>query len=182
MGPPDEIEAHPSGWPHPFEKRSYRYVEGLGSDIHILFVDSAWSGEYPMDMDPAEKDALWKAPDQIMFFEQVGIRLAGCLIRTNGDRLIARPSSSAMTLSVSRTDPVVPPADRPSMLQRPPTSFGRIETLGIHIKAIEVNSGGPAGFVEFEIISKRGDVTIMRFIEDLSGFHSVDDRQISCPR
>src|SRR5438132_12447787 len=52
-GPADEIESHPSGGSYqrpieegggetstyPFEKWRYRYIEGIGSDINIEFVD-----------------------------------------------------------------------------------------------------------------------------------------------
>jgi len=72
LGPPDELESHPSGGSYqrpqeegggqtttyPFEKWRYRYLDGVGSDIVIEFVDKTMSGEYRMTMDPLEKDAL----------------------------------------------------------------------------------------------------------------------------
>ena len=75
-GPPDEIESHPSGGTYerpmeegggttstyPFEKWRYRYIEGIGSDINIEFVDPTMTGEYRMTMDPSEKDALLYVP------------------------------------------------------------------------------------------------------------------------
>ena len=75
-GPPDEIDSHPSGGSYnrpqaegggttstyPFEDWRYRYIEGLGNDINIEFVDSTMSGEYHMTMDPSEKDALLFVP------------------------------------------------------------------------------------------------------------------------
>src|SRR6266571_2678355 len=71
-GPPDEKDTHPSGGTYerppeegggttstfPFEQWRYRYIEGIGSDIIIEFVDPTMSGEYRMTMDPSEKDAL----------------------------------------------------------------------------------------------------------------------------
>jgi GWxTD domain-containing protein len=48
-GPPDEIEAHPSGAPHtpyPFEIWRYRHVEGLGDDLFITFRDRTKAGDY----------------------------------------------------------------------------------------------------------------------------------------
>jgi len=71
-GPPDEKESHPAGSTYqrpaeqgggttsvfPFEQWRYRYIEGIGADIIIEFVDSAMSGEYHMTLDPSEKDAL----------------------------------------------------------------------------------------------------------------------------
>jgi len=72
FGPPDEIEAHPSGGSYqrtpsegggttstfPFERWRYRYLADIGSDIGIEFVDASGSGEYRMTIDPNEKDAL----------------------------------------------------------------------------------------------------------------------------
>jgi GWxTD domain-containing protein len=75
FGPPDEIESHPSGGAYnrpldegggststfPFEIWRYRYIEGIGTDIRIEFVDKTMSGEYRMTIDPTEKDALLTA-------------------------------------------------------------------------------------------------------------------------
>jgi GWxTD domain-containing protein len=59
-GPADEIESHPSGGAstHPFEQWRYRFIEGMGTNIIIEFVDSTRTGEYRMTLDPSEKDAL----------------------------------------------------------------------------------------------------------------------------
>ena len=75
-GPPDEIESHPSGGSYerppeegggqtstyPFEKWRYRYLEGIGEDINLEFVDTTMTGEYHLSMDPSEKDALLYVP------------------------------------------------------------------------------------------------------------------------
>ena len=71
-GPPDEIESHPSGGSYerpaaegggttstvPFEQWRYRYIEGIGTNIIIEFVDPTMTGEYRMTLDPNEKDAV----------------------------------------------------------------------------------------------------------------------------
>jgi GWxTD domain-containing protein len=71
-GPPDEKDSHPAGGTYrrpaeegggttstfPFEQWRYRYIEGIGNDVTIDFVDSTMSGEYRMTMGPSEKDAL----------------------------------------------------------------------------------------------------------------------------
>ena len=71
-GPPDQRETHPTGGMYyrrnsegggststvPWERWWYRYIEGIGNDIEIEFVDPTNSGEYRMAMDPGEKDAL----------------------------------------------------------------------------------------------------------------------------
>jgi GWxTD domain-containing protein len=75
-GPPDEIESHPSGGAYerppeegggetstyPFEKWRYRYLEGIGEDVNLEFVDPSMSGEFHLTMDPSEKDALTNVP------------------------------------------------------------------------------------------------------------------------
>jgi GWxTD domain-containing protein len=87
-GPPDEKETHPSGGTYerpteegggttstfPFEQWRYRYIEGIGSDINIEFVDPTMSGEYRMTMDPSEKDALLYVPGAgLTMMEQMGM-------------------------------------------------------------------------------------------------------------
>jgi GWxTD domain-containing protein len=87
-GPPDEIEAHPSGGTYerpmeegggetstyPFEDWRYRYIEGVGNNVIIEFVDPTMSGEYHMTMDPSEKDALVYVPNAgLTLNEQMGI-------------------------------------------------------------------------------------------------------------
>ena len=75
-GPPDEIESHPAGGQYqrqpgegggststyPFERWRYRYLEGIGNEITIEFVDSCMCNEYRMSNDPNEKDALLHTP------------------------------------------------------------------------------------------------------------------------
>jgi GWxTD domain-containing protein len=87
-GPPDENESHPSGGSYerpmeegggttstyPFEKWRYRYIEGIGTDINIEFVDPTMTGEYRMTMDPSEKDALLYVPNAgLTMYEQMGL-------------------------------------------------------------------------------------------------------------
>ncbi|HSE96957.1 MAG TPA: GWxTD domain-containing protein [Blastocatellia bacterium] len=77
FGKPDQIESHPAGGPYerpsyegggststyPFEVWWYRYIEGIGSDIEIEFVDPSGSGEYRIARSPDEKDALLYVPN-----------------------------------------------------------------------------------------------------------------------
>jgi GWxTD domain-containing protein len=86
-GPADEIESHPSGGSYqrpadegggntstyPFEKWRYRYLEGIGNDVNLEFVDPTSSGEYRLTMDPSEKDALLYVPGAgLTFLESTG--------------------------------------------------------------------------------------------------------------
>jgi GWxTD domain-containing protein len=88
FGPPDEIESHPSGGTYerppeegggttstfPFEQWRYRYIDGIGNDVIIEFVDPTMSGEYRMTMDPSEKDALLYVPGAgLTLMEQLGM-------------------------------------------------------------------------------------------------------------
>ena len=60
-GPPDEKESHPSGNATsavPFEQWLYRWIDGVGTNVVIEFIDPEKTGEYRMTTDPSEKDAL----------------------------------------------------------------------------------------------------------------------------
>jgi GWxTD domain-containing protein len=75
-GKPDNIDSHPSGGQYdrpmeegggntstyPFEVWHYRYLEGIGDDIDIEFVDTCMCGDYHMTIDRSEKDALKYVP------------------------------------------------------------------------------------------------------------------------
>ncbi len=86
-GPPDEIDSHPSGGSYerpyeegggetstyPFEDWRYRYLDGIGTNINIEFVDTTMSGEYHMTSNPSEKDALTYVPGAgLTLSEQMG--------------------------------------------------------------------------------------------------------------
>jgi|GEM_PF-559054 len=51
-GPPDEKDSHPKD-AVPYEQWRYRYIEGIGTDIVVEFVDPGKSGEYRMSADPS---------------------------------------------------------------------------------------------------------------------------------
>jgi GWxTD domain-containing protein len=75
-GPPDSIESHPSGGSYqrpmeegggetstfPFEVWHYRYLEGIGENVDLEFVDTCQCGDYHFTIDRGEKDALAKVP------------------------------------------------------------------------------------------------------------------------
>ncbi|MGH9659642.1 MAG: GWxTD domain-containing protein, partial [Bryobacteraceae bacterium] len=103
FGPADEVESHPSGGSYerppeegggttstfPFEKWRYRWIEGIGTDIIIEFVDPTMTGEYRMTMDPSEKDALLMVPNAgLTLMEQMGLSSkVDRFNRTDGTRL-----------------------------------------------------------------------------------------------
>ena len=88
FGPPDEIDAHPSGGSYqrpmeegggetstfPFEDWRYRYIEGIGQEVNIEFVDSCMCGDFHMTIDRSEKDALKYTPNAgLTLYEQMGL-------------------------------------------------------------------------------------------------------------
>ena len=76
FGPADSIDSHPSGGMYerpmeegggetstfPFEVWHYRYLEGIGENIDIEFVDTCQCGDYHFTIDRSEKDALKYVP------------------------------------------------------------------------------------------------------------------------
>ncbi|MGH9682530.1 MAG: GWxTD domain-containing protein [Candidatus Acidiferrales bacterium] len=87
-GKPDEIDSHPSGGTYdrpaeegggetstyPFEDWRYRYLEGIGENVELEFVDPTMTGEYHLTSDPSEKDALTYVPGAgLTEMEQMGL-------------------------------------------------------------------------------------------------------------
>src|SRR5271163_820480 len=87
-GPPDEIDSHPTGGTYdrpmdegggstttyPWETWRWRYLEGIGENIILEFVDPSGSGEYHLTMDPSEKDALLHVPGAgLSLLESMGL-------------------------------------------------------------------------------------------------------------
>ena len=87
-GKADEVESHPSGGTYerpmeegggststfPFEQWRYRYLEGIGQEVIIEFVDTCMCGDYHMTMDRSEKDALLYTPGAgLTMYEQMGM-------------------------------------------------------------------------------------------------------------
>jgi GWxTD domain-containing protein len=109
-GPADEIESHPAGGTYerpmeegggetstfPFETWRYRYLEGIGQEVMIEFVDPCMCGEYHMTMDRSEKDALLYTPNAgLTMWESMGMANKSSRFTGNGiERLGAGPESS----------------------------------------------------------------------------------------
>jgi GWxTD domain-containing protein len=87
-GKPDSIDSHPSGGnyerpmdegggntsTYPFETWHYRYLQGIGDNIDIEFVDTCMCGDYHMTIDRSEKDALKYVPGAgATMYEQMGM-------------------------------------------------------------------------------------------------------------
>jgi len=87
FGKADSIDSHPSGGnyqrpmeegggntsTYPFETWHYRYLQGIGDNIDIEFVDTCMCGDYHMTIDRSEKDALKYVPGAgLTMYEQMG--------------------------------------------------------------------------------------------------------------
>src|SRR6185436_5446456 len=88
FGAPDENDSHPSPGPgvrdieegggnttfFAYERWRYRYLDGVGQDVIIEFVDKSMTNEYRMTWDPSEKDALLRVPGAgLTLYEQMGL-------------------------------------------------------------------------------------------------------------
>lgn len=76
-GKPDSIDSHPAGGAYtrtpeegggqtttyPWEVWHYNYLEGIGPNTDLEFVDPTGTGEYHLTIDPCEKDALKYVPN-----------------------------------------------------------------------------------------------------------------------
>jgi GWxTD domain-containing protein len=109
-GKPDETDSHPSGGTYerpmeegggetstfPFETWRYRYIEGIGQEVIIEFVDTCMCGEYHMTIDRSEKDALQYTPNAgLTLYEQMGMSNKSARFNGSGlERLGAGPDSS----------------------------------------------------------------------------------------
>jgi len=112
FGKADEVESHPSGGTYdrpmeegggttstfPFEQWRYRYIEGIGQEVIIEFVDTCMCGDYHMTMDRSEKDALLMTPNAgLTLWEQMG--MANKASRFNGgsmERLGVGPQATML--------------------------------------------------------------------------------------
>ncbi len=137
-GPPDEIEAMPAGGSynrpaeegggytsvHAFEKWRYRYLEGIGNDVVLEFVDPTGSGEYRLTMDPSEKDALLYVPNAgLSELEALGMASkVDRFTRTDGTRLPKTLFEPARMNQFERLELF-------AKVQRPPARFRDLEAV-----------------------------------------------------
>jgi GWxTD domain-containing protein len=111
-GPADEVDSHPSGGSYerpmeegggetstfPFEDWRYRYLEGIGQEVIIEFVDTCMCGDYHMTIDRSEKDALKYTPNAgLTLYEQMGMASKADRFSSGGlEQLGAGPMSSQL--------------------------------------------------------------------------------------
>ncbi|MGA9861520.1 MAG: GWxTD domain-containing protein, partial [Terriglobales bacterium] len=143
FGPADEIEAHPSGGTYqrpmeegggetstfPFETWRYRYIEGIGQEVIIEFVDTCMCGDYHMTMDRSEKDALKMTPNAgLTQYEQMGMANKSDRFSGGGmEQLGTGPMSS--TLQAQQFDRLEQFA---KLQSAPPVKFKDLEEIVSH--------------------------------------------------
>ena len=112
-GKADEVDSHPSGGTYqrpmeegggetstfPFEQWRYRYLEGIGQEVIIEFVDTCMCGDYHMTMDRSEKDALLYTPNAgLTMWEQMGMANKASRFTGGGtERLGTGPMSASQS-------------------------------------------------------------------------------------
>ena len=109
FGKPDSIDSHPSGGAYqrpieegggqtstfPFEVWHYRYLEGIGANIDIEFVDTCQCGDYHFTIDRSEKDALLRVPGAgLTQWEEMGMAKKADRFKGGGEALGLGPQSS----------------------------------------------------------------------------------------
>jgi GWxTD domain-containing protein len=150
-GPPDQIDAHPSGGSFnrpmeegggetstfPFEDWRYRYIEGIGQEINLEFVDPCMCGEFHLTVDPNEKDALLHTPGGGQtLYEQMG--LSSKTARVTGDPFAANAGPEQMIQNNSE--------------------FNKLETLA------KINTPPKVKFKDLEeVVSHKINVNLMPF-------------------
>jgi GWxTD domain-containing protein len=106
-GKPDTLESHTQGenYERPlaegggetktyaFEDWTYHYIEGIGENVELEFVDPTGTGEFHLTTDPSEKDALLYVPGAgLTLAEQEGMSSkAARFTNTDGTHLAPSP-------------------------------------------------------------------------------------------
>jgi GWxTD domain-containing protein len=181
FGKPDEIESHPSGGSYdrpmdegggqtstyPFEDWRYRYIEGIGQEVMIEFVDTCMCGEYHMTIDRGEKDALQHVPGAgDTLYEQMG--MASRADRMNGglETLGGGPfSQNLQSKEFDRLDTYA------KLMKPPPVKFKDLEEVVSHkisvnlmpfdVRADFIRVTGDTVLVPVTIQVKNRDVTFI---------------------
>jgi GWxTD domain-containing protein len=180
-GPADEIESHPSGGTYdrpmeegggttstfPFEDWRYRYLEGIGQEVIIEFVDTCMCGDYHMTLDRSEKDALLHTPNGGQtLYESMGMSTKAQ--RFNGGLENLGPGPDSASQASKEFDRL----ERFAKLQAPPpVKFKDLEEVVSHkisvnlmpfdVRADFVKVTGDTVLVPFTIQMKNRDITFV---------------------
>jgi GWxTD domain-containing protein len=191
-GKPDSIDSHPSGGEYerpmdegggetstfPFEVWHYRYLEGIGENIDIEFVDTCMCGDYHATMDRSEKDALKEVPGAgLTEYEQEGRSTKADRFKGGGlEQLGDGPmSSSNQAKEFDRLDQFA------KLFAPPPIKFADLDTF---LSSSKLLSGPPFLFdvrtdyvkltddtvlVPLTLQIRNGDVTYVTKDDDSTG-------------
>jgi len=99
-GPPDEIDAHPSGgayqrkdsegggdaFMYPFEDWRYRFIDGIGTDVDLRFIDPALDGTYKL----ADAKTAAVAPPVVVRHASDGVTVVVSLDPTQNTNVFVR--------------------------------------------------------------------------------------------
>jgi len=180
-GPADEIDSHPSGGTYerpieegggetstfPFEDWRYRYLEGIGQEVMIEFVDTCMCGDYHMTIDRGEKDALLHTPNGgATLYEQMG--MATKADRFNGGLETLGPGPDSASQASKEFDRL----EQFSKLQAPPpVKFKDLEEVVSHkisinlmpfdVRADFVKVTAETVLVPFTVQMKNRDITFV---------------------
>jgi GWxTD domain-containing protein len=179
FGPPDEIDAHPSGGSYerpieegggetstyPFEDWRYRYIEGIGQEVIIEFVDTCMCGDYHMTIDRGEKDALLHTPNAgLTLYEQMGMSSKASRFTGGLETLGAGPDSTSLqSKEFDRLEQYAklmrPPAVKFKDLEEVVTSKIRYNLMPFDVQADFVKVTEDTVLVPVTIQIKNRDVT-----------------------
>ena len=180
-GPADEIDSHPSGGAYerpmeegggetstfPFEDWRYRYLEGIGQEVIIEFVDTCMCGDYHMTLDRSEKDALLHTPNGgPTLYESMG--MASKAQRFNGGLESLGPGPDSASQASKEFDRL----EQFAKLQAPPpVKFKDLEEVVSHkisinlmpfdVRADFVKVTGDTVLVPFTVQMKNRDITFV---------------------
>jgi GWxTD domain-containing protein len=143
-GEPAEIDSHPSGGAYerpidegggetstyPFEDWRYRYIEGIGNNVEIEFVDTCMCGEYHMTLDRGEKDALLQVPGVgLTIAEQMGMANKNDRVGSVGLEHLGLDPASQTALQAKEFDRL---SDYAKLQAPPQVQFKDLEEVVIH--------------------------------------------------
>src|SRR5271165_4505918 len=167
-GPPDQIESHAAGGTYnrpteegggttstfPFETWRYRYLEGVGQEVILEFVDPCMCGDFHLTSDPNEKDALLHTPTGgATLYEQMGLS-------TRADRIAQCPFGANAG---------------PSQLIENNKEFSKMELMA------KIQAPPPVKFKDLEeVVSHKINVNLMPF-EVRTDFVKVTDDTVLVP-
>jgi GWxTD domain-containing protein len=181
FGPPDEIDAHPSGGTYyrpmeegggstatyPFEDWRYRYIEGIGQEVIIEFVDTCMCGEYHMTIDRGEKDALLHVPGAgLTQYEEMGAASKAQRWEGGLETLGAGPNSENLqTKQFDRLDQYAKlnraPAVKFKDLQEIVTSKIRVNLMPFDVRTDFVRVTSDTVLVPITVQIKNRDITFV---------------------